>query len=58
MADKKYDSIVYDYFEKRHGTVVLISEDAIFKKMLASTIIKSQAPGATISTPMRMSRPA
>jgi len=40
MADKKYDSIVYDYFEKRHGTVVLISEDAIFKKMLASTIHK------------------
>lgn len=40
MADKKYDSIVYEYFEQQHGAAVLISEDQIFKKMLASTIYK------------------
>ncbi|WP_319541117.1 tetratricopeptide repeat protein [uncultured Pseudodesulfovibrio sp.] len=36
----KYDSIVYDYFEKSNGSVVLISEDMIFKKTLATTILK------------------
>lgn len=40
VVEKKYDSIVYDYFEKKHGTVVLISEDPVFKKMLSSTIFK------------------
>jgi len=40
MVEKKYDSIVYDYFEKKHGTAVLISEDPLFKKMLSSTIFK------------------
>lgn len=40
MAENRYDSIVYDYFEKKHGTVVLISEDPLFKKMLSSTIFK------------------
>jgi tetratricopeptide (TPR) repeat protein len=40
MADKKYDSIVYDYFENRNGAVLLLSEDPIFKKMLSSTIFK------------------
>lgn len=40
MADKKYDSIVYDYFEKKNGSVVLITEDPVFKKMLSSTIFK------------------
>ena len=40
MAEQKYDSIVYDYFEKKHGTIVLISEDPLFKKMLSSTIFK------------------
>ncbi|MBI9081639.1 MAG: hypothetical protein JEY79_18110, partial [Pseudodesulfovibrio sp.] len=40
MAGNKYDSIVYDYFEKNHGTAVLISEDPLFKKMLSSTIFK------------------
>lgn len=40
MAENKYDSIVYDYFEQKHGTVILISEDHIFKKMLSSTIRK------------------
>jgi len=41
MADKKYDSIVYDYFEKKGGVVVLISEDPLFKRTLASTILKT-----------------
>ena len=36
----KYDSIVYDYFEKTYGSVVLISEDLLFKKTLSSTIFK------------------
>jgi len=36
----KYDLIVYDYFEKNHGTVVLISEDQLFKRTLSSTIFK------------------
>lgn len=40
MADKKYDSILYDYFEKQGGAVVLLSEDPVFKKMLSSTIFK------------------
>ena len=41
MADKKYDSIVYDYFEKRGGVIVLISEDLLFKRTLAATILKT-----------------
>ncbi|MDD3311640.1 response regulator [Pseudodesulfovibrio sp.] len=41
MADKKYDSIVYDYFEKKGGVVVLISEDQLFKRTLAATILKT-----------------
>lgn len=36
----KYDSIVYDYFEKDQGSVVLISEDQIFKRTLSSSIFK------------------
>ncbi|EGB15101.1 response regulator receiver [Pseudodesulfovibrio mercurii] len=36
----KYDSIVYDYFEKTNGSIVLISEDPLFKRMLSSTIFK------------------
>jgi len=36
----KYDSIVYDFFEKVNGSVVLITEDQIFKKTLGSTIFK------------------
>lgn len=36
----KYDLIVYDFFEKTHGAVVLISEDPLFKKTLSSTIFK------------------
>lgn len=36
----KYDSILYDYFEKTHGSVVLISEDPLFKRTLSSTIFK------------------
>ncbi|MGE4194475.1 MAG: tetratricopeptide repeat protein [Pseudodesulfovibrio sp.] len=36
----KYDAIVYEYFEKAQGTIVLISEDPLFKKMLSSTIFK------------------
>lgn len=36
----KYDSIVYDYFEKTNGSIILISEDPLFKKMLSSTIFK------------------
>ncbi len=40
MVEKKYDAIVYDYFENRQGAVVLISEDPLFKKMLSSTIFK------------------
>ncbi|WP_419785872.1 tetratricopeptide repeat protein [Pseudodesulfovibrio sp.] len=41
MADKKYDSIVYDYFEKRGGMVVLISADQLFKRTLSATILKT-----------------
>ncbi|BCS89328.1 response regulator [Pseudodesulfovibrio sediminis] len=37
----KYDLIVHDYFEKAQGTVVLISEDSLFKKTLSSTIFKT-----------------
>jgi len=40
MADRKYDSIVYDFFEKQGGAAVLLSEDPVFKKMLSSTIFK------------------
>ena len=40
MADKRYDSIVYDFFESADGAVVLLSEDPLFKKMLSSTIFK------------------
>jgi tetratricopeptide (TPR) repeat protein len=40
MAEKKYDSIVYDFFENKGGSVVLMSEDPVFKKMLSSTIFK------------------
>lgn len=40
MADKKYDHILYDYFEKKAGAVVLISEDQHFKRTLSSTIFK------------------
>jgi tetratricopeptide (TPR) repeat protein len=36
----KYDSIVYDYFEKVNGSIILISEDPLFKRMLSSTIFK------------------
>ena len=36
----QYDSVVYDYFEKTHGCIVLISEDLLFKRMLSSTIFK------------------
>ncbi|MGE4421807.1 MAG: tetratricopeptide repeat protein [Pseudodesulfovibrio sp.] len=36
----KYDSIVYDYFEKANGYIILISEDPLFKRMLSSTIFK------------------
>jgi tetratricopeptide (TPR) repeat protein len=40
MAEKKYDSIVYDFFENKNGAVLLLSEDPLFKKMLSSTIFK------------------
>ena len=40
MAEKKYDSIVYDYFEKKGGMLVLMSEDALFKRTLSATILK------------------
>jgi tetratricopeptide (TPR) repeat protein len=40
MAEKKYDSIVYDYFEKKGGMIVLMSEDALFKRTLSATILK------------------
>lgn len=36
----KYDLIVYDFFEKTHGAVVLISEDLLFKRTISSTIFK------------------
>ncbi|MEF2232453.1 MAG: tetratricopeptide repeat protein [Pseudodesulfovibrio sp.] len=41
MAEKKYDSIVYDYFEKRGGVIVLLSEDLLFKRTLSATILKT-----------------
>jgi len=41
MADKRYDHILYEYFERKNGAVVLISEDPYFKKTLASTIFKT-----------------
>lgn len=41
MADKRYDGILYEYFEKKNGAVVLLSQDPVFKKMLASTIFKA-----------------
>lgn len=40
MSDKKYDAIVYEYFEKKGGSIILFSEDHLFKKMLSSTIFK------------------
>ena len=40
MAEKKYDSIVYEYFEKKGGMIVLMSEDALFKRTLSATILK------------------
>ncbi|QJB56337.1 tetratricopeptide repeat protein [Pseudodesulfovibrio sp. zrk46] len=40
MADKKYDSILYDFFGKQNGVAVLLSEDHMFKKLLSSTIHK------------------
>lgn len=40
MSENRYDSIVYEYFEKKNGSVVLLSEDPVFKKMLSSTIFK------------------
>jgi len=36
----KYDLIVYDFFEKTHGSIVLISEDLLFKRTISSTIFK------------------
>ncbi|NDV20090.1 tetratricopeptide repeat protein [Pseudodesulfovibrio sp. JC047] len=36
----KYDSIVYDFFSKLSGSVVLITEDQLFKKTLATTLFK------------------
>ncbi|MGL1861122.1 MAG: tetratricopeptide repeat protein [Pseudodesulfovibrio sp.] len=39
--EKRYDSIVYDYLEKRGGGIVLLSEDLLFKRMLTSTIYKT-----------------
>ncbi|BDQ34581.1 tetratricopeptide repeat protein [Pseudodesulfovibrio portus] len=36
----KYDLIVYDFFEKTHGAIVLISEDLLFKRTISSTIFK------------------
>lgn len=36
----KYDAIVYEFFEKTQGALVLISEDPLFKRMLSSTIFK------------------
>lgn len=36
----KYDAIVYEFFEKTQGAIVLISEDPLFKRMLSSTIFK------------------
>ncbi|MBC17847.1 TPR repeat-containing protein [Pseudodesulfovibrio profundus] len=41
MADKKYDAILYDFFEKKNGGVVLLSDDQIFKKTLSNTIFKT-----------------
>ena len=35
-----YDSIVFDYFEKTNGCIVLVTEDQLFKRMLSSTIFK------------------
>jgi tetratricopeptide (TPR) repeat protein len=37
----KYDAIVYDYFEKANGSIILISEDPLFKRMLNATIFKA-----------------
>jgi len=36
----RYDSILYEFFEKTRGAVVLISEDQLFKRTLSSTIFK------------------
>lgn len=41
MAAQKYDHILYDYFEKQNGAVVLISSDPNFKKTLSNTIFKT-----------------
>ncbi|WP_243544988.1 tetratricopeptide repeat protein [Pseudodesulfovibrio tunisiensis] len=41
MPDKKYDAIVYDFFEKEGGTLVLVTQDLLFRKMLQSTIQKT-----------------
>ncbi len=40
MANRKYDSILYDFFEKQGGSVILLSQDPMFKKTLANTIFK------------------
>lgn len=41
MTAQKYDHILYDYFEKRNGAVILLSEDQYFKKTLTQTIFKT-----------------
>lgn len=41
MADKRYDAIVFDYFEKVNGNIVLLSEDVLFFKTLRSTVMKT-----------------
>ncbi|CCH49769.1 tetratricopeptide repeat protein [Pseudodesulfovibrio piezophilus] len=41
MAEKRYDSILYDYFEKQGGVIILLSEDLLFKKILSNTIFKT-----------------
>jgi len=40
MADKRYDHILYEYFEQKNGAVVLLSNDQNFKRTLSSTIFK------------------
>ena len=37
----QYDAVVYDYFEKTQGSIILISEDLLFKRMLSNTIFKT-----------------
>ncbi|WP_018125943.1 tetratricopeptide repeat protein [Desulfovibrio oxyclinae] len=41
MADKRYDAVVFDYFEKENGNIVLLSEDPLFFKTLRSTVVKT-----------------